>query len=199
MDGQMVRRMLKCISFATAAALLLCLTMSIPVFAGNLAITPNTTEIDALPGTTSSIIFSMENGLEQSYSFRLSSAQLHNPPDGYDSFPDLTWIRLITEDTLLAPGEQAWLTAEITIPNDESLVGQKWAVSIYISCVEESLFHDSSIILVTVGQAQPPYPQWGLGGGITAVCVIGAVLWTRWKDSQRNSWTTGLKTKHWLG
>ena len=194
----MVRRMLKCISFAAAAALLLCLTMSISVFAGNLAITPSTTEIDVLPGTTSSIILSIENGLEQSYSFRLSSAQFHDLQDGYDSFPDLTWIKLITEDTSLAPSEQAWLTVEITIPDDESLVGQRWVASINISCVEEPLFHDSSIILVTVGQAQPPYPQWGLGGGITAVCVIGAVLWTHWKDRQRHEWTTGLKTKHWL-
>jgi len=194
----MVRRMLKCVNFAAAATLLFCLTMSIPVFAGNLAITPNTTELEVLPGTTSSIIFSMENGLEQSYSFRLSSAQLHDLPDGYDKFPDLAWIRLITEDTPLAPGEQTWLTAEITIPNDKSLIGRKWAASIDISCVEEPLFHDSSIILVTVGQAQQPYPQWGFGGGIMAVCVIGAVLWTRWKDRQRNAWTTGLKTKHWL-
>jgi hypothetical protein len=190
--------MLKHVSFAVTMALLLCLVMSVPVFAGSLAISPNTTELRVLPGTTSSIILSMENGLENSYNFGFSSSQLHDPPDGYNSFPDLSWIQLVVGDTLLAPGEQAWLTAEIVIPDDERLVGQKWAVSIDISCAEEPLLHDSSIILVTVGQAQPPYPQWGFGGGIMAVGVIGAVLWTRWKDRQRNEWATGLKTKHWL-
>lgn len=194
----MVRRTLKTVSFAVAVALLLCFVMSVPVFAGSLIISPSTTELEVLPGTTSSMVLSMENGLERSYNFRFTPAQLTDPPDGYNSFPDLSWIRLVLGDTLLAPGEQTWLTVEVTIPDDESLVGQKWAVSIDISCAGEPLLNDSSIILVTVGQARPPHPEWGIGGGITAVCVIGAVLWTRWKDRQRAEWTTGLKTKHWL-
>jgi len=195
---QMVRQMLKYVSFTVAVALLFYFTMPVPVLAGSLIISPHTAELEVLPGTTSSIILSMENGLERSYSFRFSSAQLSNPPEGYDSFPDLTWINLIAGDTLLAPGEQAWLTVEITIPNDESLVGQKWAVSIDISCAGEPLLNDSSIILVTVGQPRPAHMEWGIGGGIMAVCVIGAVFWTRWKDRQRTEWTTGLKTRHWL-
>lgn len=194
----MVSRMLKYVGFAVTVVLLLSLVMSVPVFAGSLTTSPNTTELRVLPGTTSSIILSMENGLERSYSFGFSSSQLPDPPDGYNSFPDLSWIQLVAGDTSLKPGEQVWLTAEIIIPDDESLVGQKWAVSIDISCAEEPLLHDSSIILITVGQAQPPYSTWGFGGGIMAVGVIGAVLWTRWKDRQRNEWTTGLKTKHWL-
>jgi len=165
----MVRRILRSVSLTVAAAPLICFVMSVPVFAGSLVISPHTTELETLPGTTSSIVLSMENGLERSHSFRF-----------------------------LAPGEQTWLTVEITVPNDESLIEQKWAVSIDISCAGESLLNDSSIILVTVGQAQPSNPEWGIGGGIAAVCVIGAVLWTRWKDRQRSEWTTGLKTKHWL-
>ena len=194
----MVRLILKTVSLVVTAALLLCFVLSVPVFAGSLIISPNTTELEVLPGTTGSIVLSIENGLERSYGFRFSPAQTHDPLDGYNNFPDLSWIRLVAGDTLLAPGEQAWLTVEITIPNDENLVGQKWAVSIDISCAGEPLLNDSSIILVTVGEAHPPHPEWGIGGGIAAVCVIGAVLWTRWKDRQRTEWTTGLKTKHWL-
>jgi len=194
----MVRRILRSVSLTVAAAPLICFVMSVPVFAGSLVISPHTTELETLPGTTSSIVLSMENGLERSHSFRFLPSQLADPIDGYDSFPDLSWITLVSGDTLLAPGEQTWLTVEITVPNDESLIEQKWAVSIDISCAGESLLNDSSIILVTVGQAQPSNPEWGIGGGIAAVCVIGAVLWTRWKDRQRSEWTTGLKTKHWL-
>ncbi|UCB42401.1 MAG: hypothetical protein JSV77_08025 [Dehalococcoidales bacterium] len=198
MVRQMVRRMLKSVIFIVAAALLLCFVISVPVFAGSLAISPNTTELEVLPGTTSSMVLSIENGLERSYNFRFSPAQLFDHPDGYNSFPDLSWIRLALGDTLLAPGEQTWLTVEITIPNDESLVGQKWAISIDISCAGEPLLNNSSTILVIVGHASPPHPEWVIGGGIMAVCVIGAVFWTRRKDRRRAEWTTGLKTKHWL-
>ena len=183
----------------TAVAILLFLLLSLsPVFAGSLVVSPSTVEMEVLTGTTSRMVLSVENGLERSYDFYFSPGQLLEPIEGYDSFPDLSWLNIISGDTLLAPGERTWVTVEITIPNDESLAGQRWAVSIDISCTGEPLLNDSSIILATVGQAHLGRPDWLIGGGIIAVSMIGGILWTRWKDSQRAEWTTGLKTGHWL-
>jgi hypothetical protein len=194
----MVRYTLKFTGFAvTATLLLLCFSFS-TVFAGSLVTSPHTTEIEVLPGTTGRMVLSVENGLQRSYDFRFSSAQIKNPPKGYANFPDISWLKIITGDTLLAPGERTWVTVEIVVPDDESMVGQKWAVSIDISCTSEPILNDNAIILVTVSQAQPARPDWFIGGGIIAVSMIGGVLWTRWKDKQRTEWTTGLKTGHWL-
>jgi len=194
----MVRRILRFTGFTAAATLLLLLLPFSPVFAGSLVISPNSTEIEVLPGTTVRIVLSVENGLGRSYNFHFSPAQLTNVPEGYDSFPDLSWLNLISGNTLLAPGERTWVTVEIAVPDNESLVGQKWTVSIDISCDGEPLLNDSSIILVTVGQARTARPDWLIGGGIITVSMIGGVLWTRWKDMQRAEWPTGLKTGHWL-
>jgi len=194
----MVRHIFKFTGFTVAATLLLLLLPFSPVLAGRLVISPSTTELMVLPGTTGRVVLSVENRLERSYNFQFSPAQLPDPPEGHDRFPDLSWLKLISGDTLLAPGERAWVTVEITIPDDESLVGQKWAVSIDISCVGEPLLNDSSVILVTVGQAHMARPDWLIGGGIIAVATVGGVFWTRWKDRQRAEWTTGLKTGHWL-
>ena len=194
----MVRHILKFTGFTIAVTLLLFLVSFSTAFAGSLVVSPSTTELEVLPGTTGRIVLSVENGLVRSYNFSFSPAQLQNPVDGYDRFPNLSWLNLISGDTLLAPGERAWVTVEVTIPDDESLLGQKWAVSIDISCTGEPLLNDSSIILVTVGQAHPGRPDWFIGGGIIAISMIGGVLWTRWKDRQRAEWTTGLKTGHWL-
>jgi hypothetical protein len=194
----MVKYMLRATVFAAAAILLLLLLSFSPVFAGSLVVSPSTVEMEVLPGTTGRMVLSVENGLGRSYNFHFSPGQFTDPMEGYDSFPDLSWLNIISGDTLLAPGERTWVTVEITIPDDESLVGQRWAVSIDISCTAQPLLNDSSIILVTVGQAHPGRPDWLIGGGIIAVSMIGGVLWTRWKDSQRARWTTGLKTKHWL-
>ena len=106
--------------------------------------------------------------------------------------------QVFAEACRLAPGERAWVTVEITVPDDDSLIGQRWAVNIDITCTVESLLNDSSIILVTVGQAQIARPDWLIGGGIIAVAMVGGVLWIRWKDRQRTEWTTGLRTGHWL-
>jgi hypothetical protein len=144
------------------------------------------------------MVLSVENGLRRSYDFRFSSAQIKSPPKGYDNFPDLSWLKIITGDTLLAPGERTWVTVEIAVPDDESLVGQRWAISIDVSCTGEPILNDNAVILVTVGQPQPVRPDWLIGGGIVAVSMIGGVLWTRWKDKQRTEWMTGLKTRHWL-
>ena len=198
MGGEMVRQILKFSGFSAAVALLLLLMSFSPVFAGSLVVSPSTTELEVFPDTTTRIVLSVENGLERSYDFRFSPAQLQNPPEGYSRFPDLSWISITSGDTLLAPGERTWVTVEIAVPDDDSLIGQKWAVSIDISCIGEPLFNDSSIILVTVGQAGPVRPDWFIGGGILAVSMTGAFIWTRWKDRQRAEWTTGLKTGHWL-
>lgn len=194
----MVRNTLRFTGFTVAAMLLFFFIPFSPVLAGSLVISPNTTEMEVLPGTTGRIVLTVENGLGRSYNFHFSPAQLQNPMEGYGKFPDLSWVNLISGDTLLAPGERTWVTVEITVPDDESLLGQRWAVSIDISCAGEPLLNDSSIILVTVGQAHPARPDWLIGGGIIAVSMVGGVLWTRWKDSQRAEWTTGLKTGHWL-
>jgi hypothetical protein len=194
----MVRRILRFTGFTTAVTLLPFLLLFSPVFAGSLVISPNSTEIEVLPGTTVRIVLSVENGLERSYNFHFSPAQLTDAMDGYNSFPDLSWFNLISGNILLAPGERTWVIVEITVPDNDSLVGQKWAVSIDISCDGEPLLNDSSIILVSVGQAQAARPDWLIGGGIIAVSMIGGVLWTRWKDMQRAEWPTGLKTGHWL-
>ena len=197
MGREMVRYMLRFSGMVAATLLFLLLPFS-PVFAGSLVISPNTAELEVLPGTTGRIVLSVENGLERSYNFHFSPAQLQDPVEGYDSFPNLTWLNLISGDTLLAPGERAWVTVEITVPDDDSLVGQRWAVSIDISCTVEPLLNDNSIVLVTVGQAHPGRPDWAIGGGIIAASMVGGVLWTRWKDRQRAEWVTGLKTGHWL-
>ncbi len=194
----MVRRTFKFTSFAATATLLLLLFSFSTVSAASLIISPHTTELEMSPGTTGRMVLSVENGLQRSYDFRFSPAQLQNPPKGYDNFPDLSWLTLISEDTLLAPGERAWVMVEIVIPDDESLVGQKWAVSIDVSCTGEPFLNDNAVILVIVGQAQPARPDWFIGSSIIAVSMIGGVLWTRWKDKQRIEWTTGLKTRHWL-
>jgi len=194
----MVRHILKFTGFTVAATLLLLLLSFSTALAGSLVVSPSTTELEVLPGTTGRIVLSVENGLGRNYNFHFSPAQLQNPLEGYGKFPNLSWLNLISGDTLLAPGERAWVTVEITVPNDDSLLGQKWAVSIDISCTGEPLLNDSSIILVTVGQARTARPDWLIGGGIIAVSMVGAVLWTRSKDRQRAEWTTGLKTGHWL-
>ena len=194
----MVRHMLRFTGFTVAATLLFLFTSFSPVLAGSLVISPNTTELEVLPGTTGRIVLSVENGLGRSYNFQFSPAQLQNPLEGYGKFPNLSWLNLISGDNSLSPGERTWVTVEIAVPDDESLVGQKWAVSIDISCTGEPLLNDSSIILVTIGQARQARPDWLIGGGIIAVSMIGAVLWTRWKEGQRAEWTTGLKTGHWL-
>jgi len=194
----MVRHMLRVTTFTAVANLLFILLSLSPVFAGSLVVSPSTVEMEVLPGTTGRMVLSVENGLERSYNFRFSPGQSTDPIEGYDSFPDLSWLRIIAGDTLLAPGERTWATVEITIPGDENLAGQRWAVSIDISCTGEPLLNDSSIILVTVGQAHPGRPDWLIGGGIIAVSMLGGVVWTRWRDRQRAEWTTGLKTGHWL-
>jgi hypothetical protein len=194
----MVRYTLKFTGFAVTATFLLLLLSFSTAFAGSLVISPYTTEIEVLPGTTGRMVLSVENGLHRSYDFRFSSDQIKNPPKGYDNFPDLSWLKIITGDTLLAPGERTWVTVEITVPDDESLVGQRWAASIDVSCIGEPILNDNAVILVTVSQAQPARPEWFIGGGIVAVSMIGGVIWTRWKDKQRTEWTTGLKTRHWL-
>ncbi len=198
MGREMVKRILKFTGFTVAVTLLLFLVSFSPVFAGSLVVSPSTTELEVFPGTTGRIVLSVENGLGRSYNFHFSPGQLTEPMEGYGKFPDLSWLNLISGDTLLAPGERTWVTAEITVPDNESLAGQKWAVSIDILCTGEPLLNDSSIILVTVGQARPARPDWLIGGGIIAVSMIGGVLWTRWKDRQMAEWTTGLKTRHWL-
>jgi hypothetical protein len=197
-DREMVRYILKFTGFMITATLLLFFLSISPALAGSLVISPGSTAMEVLPGTTGRIVISVENGLGRSYSFRFSPAQMQNLPEGYSEFPDLSWLNLITEDTLLAPGEKTWVTVEVAVPDDESLLGQKWAISIDISCPGEPLLNDSSIILVTVDQARPARPDWFIGGGIIAASMIGAVLWTQWKDRQRAEWTTGLKARHWL-
>jgi hypothetical protein len=194
----MVRHILRFTGITMATTLLLLLVPFSPVLAGSLVISPSSNAMEVLPGTTGRMVISAENGLEREYDFRFSPAQIQNPPEGYSEFPDLSWLNLIVEDTLLAPGEKTWVTVEIAVPDDESLIGQKWAVNIDISCLGEPLLNDSSIILVTVHRARPARPDWLIGGGIIAASMIGAVLWTRWKDRQRAEWTTGLKTGHWL-
>jgi hypothetical protein len=194
----MVKYMLRTTVFTAVAIVLLLLLSFSPVFAGSLVVSPSTVEMEVLPATTGRMVLSVENGLGRSYDFHFSPGQLADPMEGYDSFPDLSWLNIIIGDTLLAPGERTWVTVEITVPNDESLAGQRWAVSIDISCTGEPLLDDSSIILVTVGQTHPGRPEWLIGGGIIAVSMIGGALWTRWRDKQRAEWTTGLKTGHWL-
>lgn len=198
MDREMVGHILKFTGFTVAVTLLLPLMSFSPVLARSLVVSPNTTELAVLPGTTSRIVLSVENGLERSYNFRFSLAQFQNPPEGYGKFPNLSWLNLVPGDTLLAPGERTWVTAEITVPDDENLLGQKWAVSIDILCTGEPLLNDNSIILVTVAQTRSAHPDWLISGGIIAVSMTGGVLWTRWKNRQRAEWTTGLRTGHWL-
>lgn len=194
----MVRTIFRFIGLTVAVPSSLLLISSATTFAASLVVSPTTTELEVLPGTTVRVVVSVENGLVRSYNFRFSPAQLQNPVEGYDKFPDLSWLSIISGDTLLAPGEKTWVTVEVNIPKDESLLGQRWAVSIDILCTGEPLLNDHSTILVTVSQAYPERPDWLFGGGIIAVSMIGAVLWTRWKDRQRAEWTTGLKTGHWL-
>ena len=126
MGRKMVNRILKFTVFTLAVTLLLLLLTSSPALAGNLVISPNSTALEVLPGTTARMVISVENGLGRSYSFNFSPAQLQNPPEGYSEFPDLSWINLTVDDTLLAPGERTWVTVEISIPDDERLPRQKW-------------------------------------------------------------------------
>ncbi len=51
-------------------------------------------------------------------------------PDGYEPIPDLSWIQLQKTEFSLDPGETAETDIIIKIPNDESLLGKKFHVSI---------------------------------------------------------------------
>lgn len=51
-------------------------------------------------------------------------------PDGYEPIPDLSWIQLQKSEFSLDPGETAETDIIIKIPNDESLLGRKFHVSI---------------------------------------------------------------------
>jgi hypothetical protein len=50
--------------------------------------------------------------------------------DGYEPIPDLSWIQLQKTEFSLDPGETAETDIIIKIPNDESLLGKKFHVSI---------------------------------------------------------------------
>jgi hypothetical protein len=50
--------------------------------------------------------------------------------DGYEPIPDLSWIQLQKTEFSLEPGETAETDIIIKIPNDESLLGKKFHVSI---------------------------------------------------------------------
>lgn len=51
-------------------------------------------------------------------------------PDGYDPIPDLSWIQLQKTEFSLDPGETAETDIIIKIPNDESLLGKKFRVTL---------------------------------------------------------------------
>lgn len=51
-------------------------------------------------------------------------------PDGYEPIPDLSWIQLQKTEFSLDPGETAETDIIIRIPNDETLLGRKFHVSI---------------------------------------------------------------------
>ena len=197
MVRQVVRKVARLAGLAAGTVLLVAFS-AVPVLAGSLAISPSSTELEMLPGTTARVVLSVENGLDSGYTFRFSPAQASHPREGYGTFPDLSWLSVDPQDKELAPGERGWVTIRLSVPDDEGLTGQGWVAAIEMVCEEQPLLNSEFLLLVSVGKASRPRPDWEIGGGIVVTCLVGAVLWNRWKEMQRAEWTTGLRSKHWL-
>lgn len=169
-----------------------------PVAAGSLVISPHTIELEVAPGTSATVMLSLENGLGSSYTFHLFSTSGSNLRDGYTHFPDVSSLRIDPEDFSLAPGERRWVSVTISIPDELGLEGQRWQANIEISCQDEPLLTSEVIILVTVPHPYAPTASWATAGGIILTSLTGILFWNWHSERARNKWTTGLKRKHWI-
>ena len=198
MAQQIVKEIIRLFSIITGTVILLPFLSLSPVLAESLVSSPNITELEMLPGTTARIVLSVENRADTSHAFHLTLDQITNLREGYTIFPDLSWLNLNTEDIELASGEQYWVLVFLSVPDDESLKGQKWQANINITCREQPLLSTNCILMISVGEAFPPGINWGMIVIIAVASAIAVITWNRWKDKQRAKWSTGLKTKHWV-
>jgi len=198
MAQQIVKEIIRLFSIITGTVILLPFLSLSPVLAESLVSSPNITELEMLPGTTARIVLSVENRADTSHTFHLTLDQITNLREGYTIFPDLSWLNLNTEDIELASGEQYWVLVFLSVPDDESLKGQKWQANINITCREQPLLSTNCILMISVGEAFPPGINWGMIVIIAVASAIAVITWNRWKDKQRAKWSTGLKTKHWV-
>ena len=198
MAQQIVKEIIRLFSIITGTVILLPFLSLSPVLAESLVSSPNITELEMLPGTTARIVLSVENRADTSHTFHLTLDQITNLGEGYTRFPDLSWLNLNTEDIELASGEQYWVLVFLSVPDDESLKGQKWQANINITCREQPLLSTNCILMISVGEAFPPGINWGMIVIIAVASAIAVITWNRWKDKQRAKWSTGLKTKHWV-
>ena len=178
-------------------ALLLALTASGPALAGSLVTSPGIIELAVLPGTTARAVLSVENGLDRTCTVAFSPVSPKTLEAGYVNLPRSSWLTLDTAITQVPPDERAWTVAEITVPDDEGLRGQKWQIEIVAVCQEEPLLKGAYTILVTVGGADRQRTSWWTAGGIIAAALAGAIAWGRWRTARRSAWPTGLKAGDW--
>ena len=194
----MVKKIIRLFSIITGTVILLPLLSLSPVLAESLVSSPNITELEMLPGTTARIVLSVENQADTSHTFYFTLDQISNPREGYTKFPDPSWLNFNTGDIELASGEQHWLLVYLSIPDDESLKGQKWQANINITCREQPLLSSNCILMISVGKASPLGINWGIISIIAVSSAVAVITWNRWKDKGRAKWSTGLKTRHWL-
>lgn len=78
---------------------------------------------------------------------------------GYEPIPDAGWIKLEKNFFILKPNEQASTDLVFNIPNDEKLMGKKFAAIIYSYTYEGMLkIGVNSQILFTIDTEKGPYP-----------------------------------------
>ena len=193
-----VRGFIRLSRIITGTVLLFSFLLSSPILASSLSSSPHITELEMLPGTTAKIVLSVENQADTSSTLYFMPAQPTNLKEGYTRLPDYSWLNLNTRDIELASGERYWAVIVLSIPDDESLKGQKWQVNIDINSRDQPLLSSNYIILVSVSEASPQGANWGMIGIITATSVVAVIIWNRWLEKQRAEWPTGLKTKHWV-
>lgn len=198
MAQQIVRGFIRLFRIIIGTVLLLPFLSLSPILAESLSSSPNITELEMLPGTTARIVLSVENQADTSSTLYFMVVQPTNLKEGYTNLPDYSWINLNTGDIELASGERYWAVVILSIPDDETLKGQKWQANINITCRDQPLLSINYILLVSVGEASPQGINWGMIGIIAATSVMVVIIWNRWAEKQRAEWPTGLKTKHWL-
>ena len=198
MSQEVVIKFIRLFRIIIGTVLLLPFLSSSPILAESLSSSPTITELEMLPGTTARIVLSVENQADTSSTLYFMVAQPTNLKEGYTSLPDYSWINLNTGDIELASGEQYWAVVVLSIPDDETLKGQKWQANIDITCRDQPLLSSNYILLVSVGEASPQGINWGMIGIIAATSVMVVIIWNRWVEKQRAEWPTGLKTKHWV-
>jgi hypothetical protein len=188
----------RCVAALGAAlALLTALASAGPVLAGSLVAYPSTVEMTVLPGTTGRVILSIENRLNRTCTVTFSRVTPQALEPGYVNLPDASWLTLDTVTTRVLSEERAWTAAEIAVPDDNRLRGQKWQIEVAATCQEEPLLGAEYWILLTVGSSTRQRTSWWVAGGIIAGGLAGAVAWSRWRNACWSAWPTGLRAGDW--